>query len=117
MHLQPRTMNDLFLALSVTVLSSTAGLAVAAIIPPLDVWHDPRLWAPVGTLAVNAIWFVYRVYRRWNYRQPIKAPLIPSCPILTQIDPSQVEESWKTEMRMLLLQAELDRLRKEQANK
>ena len=63
------TMHDLLLALSVTVLSSTAGLAVSSVVPPSDWWQDPRLLAPLLSAAVNGIWLLWRIWRRRQARQ------------------------------------------------
>lgn len=65
---QHSTMQDLTSALTITVLSSTFGLAVAAVVP-FDLWRDPRTLAPVVTLLVNAVWLGYRIWKRRQYRQ------------------------------------------------
>lgn len=64
-------MNDFLLALTVTVLSSTAGLAVSSVVPASDWWHDPRLLGPLVTCGVNAIWLLYRIWRRRRHRQTL----------------------------------------------
>ena len=61
---QQRGMNDLLLALAMTVLASTTGLVAAAILPPMNWWNDPRLFAPLLSAAVNGLWLLFRVWKR-----------------------------------------------------
>ena len=67
---QKSMLNDLHLALSVTVLSSTTGLAVAAVVPPIPhFWEDPRFLAPILSALVNAVWLLFRIWRRRQLRK------------------------------------------------
>lgn len=68
MQFARETMSDLTTALSVTVLSSTAGLALASVLPPTELWTDPRFWAPICSAAVNGVWLLWRIWKRRQHQ-------------------------------------------------